>query len=122
MSVKSGHMLRTTVTCLLIPMLVMGALPAVAAEPTVSEQLAKLKVGRKIRIVLNSGETLKGLRGSIGADQFDLEPRGGAPQTARVVRFNEVRSVKTDGLTTGQKWATFAVAWVAVAIVAKLTI
>lgn len=115
-------MLRTTVTCFQIALLVIGVMPALAAERTVAEQIAKLKLGRKIKVELNSGETLKGRMGSAAADQFALEPRSTAQGTARVVRFNEARSVKPDGLTAGQKWAIFGVIWVAVAIVGKLTV
>jgi hypothetical protein len=115
-------MLRATASCILITLLVSGAIPAPAAEPTVAEQVAKLKVGRKIKVELNGGETLKGRMGSATADQFALEPRNTAQGTARVVRFNEARSVKPDGLTAGEKWAIFGAIWVAVGIVAKLTI
>jgi len=96
----------------------MGANPALAAGPTVAEQVAKLKLGRKIKVELNSGEILKGWMGSATADQFALEPRSkaSAQGAARVIRFNEARSVKTDGLTTGQKWAIFGVVWLAIGI------
>lgn len=114
-------MFRTTVNCVLIALLVIGAIPASAAELTVAKQVAKLKVGRKIKVELTSGETLKGRMGSAAADQFALEPRSAAKGTARVVRFNEARSVKPDGLTKGEKWAIFGVIWVAVGICAKLT-
>jgi hypothetical protein len=115
-------MLRTIVNCILITQLVIATIPASAAELTVAEQVAKLKTGRKIKVELNSGETLKGRMGPATSDQFDLEPHSTAQGTARVVRFNEVRFVKPDGLTAGQKWAIFGVIWVAVAIVAKLTV
>lgn len=114
-------MFRKTVNCNLIALLVIGAIPVSAAELTVAEQVAKLKVGRKIKVELTSGETLKGRMGSATADQFALEPRNSAQGTARAVRFNEVRSVKPDGLTKGEKWAIFGVIWVVVGIVAKLT-
>jgi hypothetical protein len=115
-------MLRTTASCILITLLGIGTIPAPAAEPTVAEQVAKLKVGRKVRVELNSGETLKGRMDSATADQFTLEPRNTAQGTVRVVRFSEARSVRPDGLTAGEKWAIFGVIWVAVGIVAKLTI
>ena len=114
-------MFRTTVSCLLIALLLItGAIPASAAELTVAEQVAKLKVGRKIKVELTCGETLKGRLGSATADQFTLEPRSAAKGTARAVRFNEARSVEPDGLTTGEKWAIFGVVWVAAGICAKL--
>lgn len=113
-------MLRMTVTCFLITLLLLGAGPAPAAERTVAEQVTKLKVGRKIKVELTSGETVKGRMGSTTPDQLTLEP-GSSQGTARVVRFTEARSVKADGLTKGAKWAIFGVIWVAVGIVAKLT-
>ena len=109
-------MLRTT-GGMLIMLLTLGAIPALAAELTVVEQVAKLKLGRKIKVKLNSGETMKGRMGSATADQFVLEPRSKAHGTARVVRFNEALSVKPDGLTAGQKWAIVGVVWIAVGIV-----
>ena len=114
-------MFRTAVNCVLIALLVIGAIPLSAAEPTVAEQVAKLKVGRKIKVELTSGETLKGRMGPATADQFALEPRSAAQGTARVVQFSEARAVKPDGLTKGEKWAIFGVIWVAVGIAAKLT-
>ena len=115
-------MLRGATSCALIALLVHGTIPAAAAELTVAEQVAKLNVGRKIKVKLNGGETLKGRMGSSTAGQFTLEPRNVSRGTVRVVRFNEALSVKPDGLTSGQKWAIFGVIWVAVAIVAKLTV
>jgi hypothetical protein len=113
-------MFRTIVNCVLIALLLIGAIPASAAELTVAEQVARLKVGRKIKVELTSGERLKGRLGSATADQFTLEPGSAAKGTARAVRFNEARSVEPDGLTTGEKWAIFGVVWVAVGICAKL--
>ena len=110
-------MFRTTATCALIALLVIRVFPASAAELTVAEEVAKLKVGRKIKVELTSGETLKGRMGSVTADQFVLEPRSTAQATARVVRSNEARSVKSDGLTARQKWAIVGVVWIAVGIV-----
>jgi hypothetical protein len=110
-------LLRTALNCVLITILAIGAISASAAELTVAEQVGKLKVGRKIKVELNSGETLQGRMGSATADQFALESRSKAQGTARVVRFNEARSVKPDGLTAGQKWAIFGVVWIAVSIV-----
>ena len=115
-------MLRAITGCILTTLLVLGVLPAPAADLTVAEQVAKLKVGRKVKVELNSGETLKGRMDSATAGQFTLAPRSKAQVTARVVQFNETRSVKPDGLTAGEKWAIFGVIWVAVGIVAKLTV
>ena len=115
-------MLRATVNCILIALLVGGAIPAPARDLTVAEQVSKFKVGRRIKVELTSGEMLKGRMGLATADQFVLEPRDAAKGTARVVRFNEARSVRRDGLTAGEKWAIFAGIWVVVGIVAKLTV
>jgi len=105
---------------MLIAVLAHGAIPALAAELTVAEQVAKLKPGRKIKVELNSGETLKGRMGSATVDQFTLEPRSTAHGTARPIRFSEVRSVRRDGMTTGEKWAAFGLVWIAVSIAGYL--
>jgi hypothetical protein len=112
-------MLRTNVSCILIALLVIGVQPASAEKLTVAEQVAKLKVGRRIKVELGTGETLKGRMGSTTGDQFTLEPGSKSQGTVRVIRFTEAREVKQEGLTTGQKWAIFGVVWVAVAIIAK---
>ena len=101
---------------MLITVLALGANPGLAAEPTVVEQVAKLKRGRKIKVELNSGETLKGRMGSATVDQFTLEPGSTAHGTARPIRFSEVRSVRRDGMTTGEKWAVFGLVWIAISI------
>ena len=113
-------MLRITASCFLVTLLLLEAVPATAADLTVAEQVTKLKVGRKIKVELTSGETVKGRMGSTTADQLTLEPRS-SQGSARVVRFTEARSVKADGLTKGQKWIIFGVIWVAVGIAASLT-
>ena len=102
--------------CFLIALLTVGALPASASGPTVAEQVSTLKTGRKIKVKLNSGETLKGRMGAATADQFSLENSDRAQGTARVIHFSEAQSVKSDGLTTGEKWLIFGVIWVAVGI------
>ncbi len=108
-------MVRTIVGCMAIAVLTLGVQPASAAEPTVAEQVARLKPGQKIRVELTSGETLKGRMGSATADQFALEPR--SPGVNRTIRFVAARSVKRDGMSTGEKWAIFGVAWIALSIV-----
>jgi len=114
-------MLRITASCFLVALLLLEAVPAApAADLTVAEQATKLKVGRKIKVELASGETVKGRMGSSTAGQLTLEPRS-SQGTARVVRFTEARSVKADGLTKGQKWIIFGVIWVAVGVAARLT-
>jgi hypothetical protein len=101
---------------MLITLLTIGAIPALAAELTVAEQVAKLKPGRKIKVELNGGETLKGRMGSATGDQFTLEPRSTALGTARTIRFSEARSVTRDGMTKGEKWTIFGLVWIAVSI------
>ena len=115
-------MLRVTTSWIAIALLILGATAAPAADLTVAQQVAKLKVGRKIRVELSSGETLKGRMGPAAADQFTLEPRNTSQGASRVVPFSQARSVKPDGLTAGEKWAIFGIIWVAVGIVAKLTV
>jgi hypothetical protein len=104
-----------------ISLLVLWGFPA-AGQMTVAQQVARLKIGRKVRVELNSGETLKGRIGSSDAAQFTLNPQSRPQGTTRVVLFSEARSVRTDGLTPGEKWAIFGVIWVVVGIVAKLTV
>lgn len=113
-------MFRTTVGWVLIALQLIAALPASGAELTVAEQVARLKVGQKIKVELTSGETLKGRMGPTAADRLTLEPRSTSKGTAREVRFNDARSVKPDGLTKGEKWVIFGAIWVAVGICAKV--
>ena len=101
---------------MLIMVLALGAIPAWAAEPTVAEQVAKLKPGRKIKVELNSGEILRGRMGAATIDQFTLEPRSTAQGTARTIRFTEVRSARRDGLSTGEKWAVAGLVWIALSV------
>jgi len=84
--------------------------------------VAHLKPGQNIKVELSSGELLKGRLDSATTDQFTMEERGAAPGTARVIQFDQARSVKRDGLTRGAKWAIFGLAWVVVGIVGKLTV
>jgi hypothetical protein len=106
---------------LILTALILGAIPTPAADLTVPQQVAHLKPGRKIKVELTTGETMKGRMGSVTEAQFILEPRNKATGTARTIPFAEARSVKTDGLTTGQKWAVAGAVWIAVAIVAART-
>jgi hypothetical protein len=73
-------------------------------------------------VELISGEILKGRMDSATADQFTMELSGKPSRSARVIRFDEVRTARRDGLSAGKKWAIFGVIWVAVGIVAKLTV
>ena len=115
-------MLRMSMSCILIALLTVGAFPASAADRPVAEQVAKLKVGRTIHVILSNGETLNGRMGAVGADQFTLEPTNASQGNALAIKFGEVTAVKASGLTTGQKWMIFGVAWVIVGIVAKATL
>lgn len=111
-------MLRMATSCILIPMLTITSPPLFAAELPVAVQAARIKQGRKIDVKLSSGEVLKGRMGLIESDQFTLEPRN-TPGNSRVIRFSEATTVKASGLTTGQKWMIFGIAWVVVGIVGK---
>jgi hypothetical protein len=109
-------MLRSTMTCILIALTLLKPVPSSAAEKTVAEQVAKLTLGRKIKVTLNSGETLKGRMGSVTADRFSLEPRNAAQGAPRVVPFTEAQSVKPDGTRTSTKWIIGVAIWGAIAI------
>jgi hypothetical protein len=111
---------RATIACILVTLLTCGIITA-SPQPTVAEQVARLKTGQKIKVELLSGETLKGRMDSATADQFTVELNSKPPVPARVIRFDDVRSAKRDGLSAAKKWAIFGVIWVAVGIVGKLT-
>jgi hypothetical protein len=112
---------RAAITCILITLLAGGVISA-APQLTVAEQVASLKAGQKIKVELISGEILKGRMDSATSDQLTMQPSGKPPGSARVIRFDEVQSARRDGLSAGRKWAIFGVIWVAVGIVAKLTV
>lgn len=114
-------MLRATIACILITLLTCAVIPA-ASQPTVAEEVGTLKAGQKIKVELLSGEILKGRMDSVTADQFTVDLSAGPPVPARVIRFDEVRSARRDGLSTGKKWAIFGGVWVAIAVVAKLAV
>lgn len=115
-------MIRASISCIPItPLLVGSPISASAADLTVAEQAAKLKASRKIKVELISGEVLKGRMGLVTADRFTLESGGAVPMVVRVVRYDEARSVKPDGLTRGEKWAIFGIVWVVAGVVGKLT-
>src|SRR5262245_21485916 len=94
---------------MLIAVLAIGAMPAAAAPSGVREQIAKFKHGRKIKVELFSGSILKGRLGTVGPDQFTLEAANGLSSSESKIRFDEVRSVKPDGLTRTDKWVIFGV-------------
>jgi hypothetical protein len=120
LSAKAGTVLgmfRTILGGVLTVVLALGAIPAQAAESTVMEQVAKLGLGRKVKVELKNGEVSKGRLGSATADQFMLEPRTAGQGTARAVRFDDARAVKADGLTTGKKWGLGIVIFLVAAVV-----
>ncbi len=110
-------MFRVHVRCILIALLVLGTMPLQAAGQTVAQQVAKLSMGREIKVELTNGETVKGRMGSATATQFSLESRNAGQGAARAIRFEEARSVKADGLTAKRKWGIFAGIWLALGVV-----
>jgi DNA transposition AAA+ family ATPase len=116
-------MLHMTLGCALVALVLTGPIPAQAKDLTVAEQVATLSTGQKVKVEMNSGETLKGRMGLAAANQFTLQLRNAAQGTSRMIRFDEARSVKPDGLSGLAKSAIiFGSIWVAIGIVAKLTI
>ena len=115
-------MFRIPVSCVLIATLVLGAISLPAAEQTVAQQVGRLSLGRKIKVEMMSGEVLKGKLGSATTDQFILEPRAAGKGSSRPVPFQAARSVKADGMTTGQKWGTFFAIWIGLGIVTATTV
>ena len=69
---------------------------------SVRESLAKWSAGKRIEVILKGGDKLVGRLGAVEFDHFVLEPDRKAG-TQRVLRFEEVRSVRTK-MTTAQKW------------------
>lgn len=85
------------------------AVPSVAGN--VPESLAKWSAGKRIQVTLNSGVKLVGHLGAVEPDRFVLAPdKLGGMQ--RVLRFDEVRSVKAK-MTTTRKWAIAGLVFVA---------
>jgi hypothetical protein len=116
-------MLRTILgTFLSTGLLAIFVAPASASDLTIAEQVAKLKIGGKVKVKLSGGDTLIGRMGAATADQFNLEPPNAGQGTVRVVRFTEAQSVKRDGLSRGKKWVIgVAVVWIALAIASSRT-
>lgn len=112
---------RRTLTCVLIAVLLVGAAPASASEPTITEQAARLKVHAKIKVKLKDGEILRGRMVSVASDQFTVNLTNDT--TAHVVRFDDAQSVKPDGLRTKYKWIIAGgIVWVAIGIISKATL
>ncbi len=80
-----------------------------SAESTVPERLEKLQQGRRMTVLLNTGDTLVGGLGPLQKEAFLLvsEQRGHAD---RLVRFDEIKSVKTK-MATSTKWAVGIAVW-----------
>ena len=74
-----------------------------SAGPNVAGKLAPLKPGRRVDVVLDSGDHVVGKLGTVSADSFALEPDQRSGQR-RDLRFSEVRSVSPK-MTRGTKWA-----------------
>jgi hypothetical protein len=108
-------MLRTMAAYMLIALLTVGAVSA--ADPTVAERVAKTRFASKVKVELNSGELLKGRMGRARANEFTLVEKGQTAATGRVILFSDIKSIKHDGLTRGQKWIIVGVVWVVVGIV-----
>ena len=73
-----------------------------SASGAVRESLAKWSAGKRIEVILNGGDKMVGRLGAVELDRFVLEPDRRAG-TQRVLRFQEVRSVRAK-MTTAQKW------------------
>jgi hypothetical protein len=78
------------------------AIGAAGVAGNVPKSLAKWSAGKRIQVTLNSGGKLVGHLGTVESDRFVLAPDklGG---TQRVLRFDEVRSVRGK-MTTTRKW------------------
>jgi hypothetical protein len=83
-----------------------------SAAANVPESLAKWSAGKRIEVKLNSGGKLVGHLGSVESDGFVLAPdKLGGPQ--RVLRFDEVRSIKAK-MTVTRKCVIAGLVFVAV--------
>ena len=94
---------------------------AASAKPrSVSESLAQWSPGKRIVVVLNTGEKITGRLGAVESDRFTLEPDtpGGAQRT---LRFADVQSVKTR-MTTARKWAIAGGVYAAVTLLFARTV
>ena len=80
-----------------------------SAAPTVPEQVQKWHQGRRITVMLNTGDEVVGGLGALQQGGFVLvsEKRD---HSERSLRFDEVQSVKTK-MTTATKWKIGAIIW-----------
>lgn len=113
-------MTRGLVCCILISLLSVAAAAAAPPGPSVSEQVGRIKVGRKIKVKLQRGASLRGRMGAATADGFTLNPGDAKAAPAREIRFSEAQSVKPDGMTTGQKWAVAGGVWIVLIVLGSL--
>ncbi len=86
----------------------------VSAAPTVPEQVQKWPLGRRLSIVLKTGDNIVGRLGPVQTEGFVLISENRA-HSERFFRFDEVQSAKTK-MTTAHKWG------IATAIYAPLLI
>jgi hypothetical protein len=72
------------------------------ADPSIADQVQKMKSGQRMQVELNGGEKLIGNRGAVSADHFTLDPDN-HKQAARELNYTDVRTVKTKWTRT-TKW------------------
>ena len=100
---SNQHMAQTN-NHSLTAMLVLGVFLAATllADPTIADKVQKMKSGKRMELVLNSGDKLMGNRGAVFADHFVLEPDS-HKQSSRPLNYSEIRTVKTKW-TRATKW------------------
>ncbi len=101
---------------ILISTIAMLPVAAAPPQPTPAQQVAALKADQKIKVTLLGGETLKGRLGPVTANSFTLAPSD-AKASPRDLGFDEVQSVRRDGLTRLQKWAIAGGVWGALTLI-----
>lgn len=72
------------------------------ASDEVRDAISRWGSGRRVEVVLKSGETITGRLGAVQQERFTLRVEG-AGGSERELRFDEVRSVKLR-MTRGRKW------------------
>ncbi|MDQ6676277.1 MAG: hypothetical protein M3Z09_03170 [Acidobacteriota bacterium] len=107
------RMMKRTFIALLV--IALATANHLEAAPPVRESLAKWSHGKRIEIVLNNGERLVGRLGAVQFDSFGLDPDKKLG-TARILRFDEVRSVSTK-MTKAEKWGIAAAVYAALVII-----
>ncbi len=91
--------------CRVVALLAVFSL-CVSAEPSVPEQVRNWRQGRRLTVVLKTGDQIVGRLGPLKTDGFIFvsEKRD---YSERLFRFEEVQSVRTK-MTTGKKWGLAA--------------